>query len=97
MKKYQKFLSGLMMHCVLSGVLWGVVNVYQKGYNTMHQEQIQMASVTLQDGKAEIQVLHQKWPVLLPKEDYMLYYYLYLTTDTGLHYWMYLTDFIKNS
>lgn len=95
MKKYQKFFVILALHCLFSGVGWGVVQVYQKGYNTTHQQSIQMADVNIHAQNAEVQILHYHLPFPLPSENSLFYYGVYLLTDTPLHNWMAFLTFLE--
>ncbi len=94
--KYRRFFIGIILHILLSSVLFGAVIVYQKSYNTTHLEPIQMADVTLQETHADIQILHYHFPFQLPAENSFFYYVTYLLTDTPFHEWTAIFDFIKN-
>lgn len=95
--KYRKFLIGLILHILLSGILFSAALVYQKGYNTTHRDAVRMAGVTLQEQTADIQILHYHLPISVPSDNHMLYYAAYLLTDTPFHEWTALLEFIKNS
>ncbi|MBR0485570.1 MAG: hypothetical protein IJJ69_12495 [Oscillospiraceae bacterium] len=97
MQKIRKILTVLLIHCLFSAVLLGMVSVYQKSYNTMHRESVQMAGVIVQEQNAEIQILHYRMPIVLPSEQNFFWYGAYLLTDTPLHCWAWILEFIKNS
>ncbi len=97
-RKWQRFCTGLALHLILSFVLLGAVRVYQQGYNRTHREQLQMASVTVEGSRAEIQVLKHSYAVSLHwlAEGSPLYYAAYCLTDEALHCWVFLlAGFIK--
>ena len=95
--KYRKFFIGLTLHVLLSGILFSAAIVYQKGYNTTHRETVRMANITLQEQSADVQILHYHLPFSVPSDNSILYYAAYLLTDTPLHEWTAISDFIKNS
>ncbi|MBR1554244.1 MAG: hypothetical protein IJ644_02485 [Oscillospiraceae bacterium] len=97
MKKIRKFLACLLIHCLLSAVLFGMACVYQKSYNTMHRETVRMAGVIVQEQNAEIQILHYRMPIIFPSEQNPFWYGAYLLTDVPLHCWTAVLEFIKNS
>ncbi|MBR1529323.1 MAG: hypothetical protein IJ642_08495 [Oscillospiraceae bacterium] len=97
MKKIKKILTGLILHTLLSLVIFNLLLVYQRGYNTTHQEKIRMAGISLQEDGAEIQILHYQLPVILPAENSPFWYQAYLLTDTPFHVCLSVLEFIKNS
>jgi len=97
MKKFKKFLTGLLLHTLLSFVIFNMLLVYQKGYNTTHQEKIRMAGISLQEDNAEIQILHYHLPVLIPPENSLFWYGAYLLTDQPFHVYLSILEFIENS
>lgn len=86
----------LTLHLVVSGVIWGGLCVYQRGYNTMHREQLAVASVTVTQERAELQVLQGRCalPVQWFSEDSPLYYAAYVLAGEPLQFWLYLADLI---
>lgn len=99
-QKLRKFLGGLALHLVVSGVALGGIRVYQQGYNTTHREQLQMASLTVQDDTAELQFLGKRCVISTTAlaEDSMLYYAAYFLTGGELHLWMYvIAEFINRT
>lgn len=92
MKQHRrKILGGLALHLVISGVALGGIRVYQQGYNTTHREQLQMASLTVQEQQAELRILDRSCQIPLQwlAEDSMLYYAAYVLTDGYLHSWVF--------
>lgn len=80
----------LFVHLVVSSAGFGMLRVYQQGYNTMHREPVAMASISIQGERAEIQVLHSHCVFMLPSEDNPLYYAAYVLIDPCLKSWLYL-------
>jgi len=97
LQKFRRFLTCLLIHSIFSAVLFGMVCVYQKSYNTMHRDAIRMAGVVLQEQNAEIQILHYHLPIALPSEQSPFWYGAYLLTDMPLHYWSAVLKFTENS
>lgn len=97
MRKFKKVLAGLAVHCILSFGILGAVRVYQSGYNKMHYQQLHMASVSVQDEKTEIQILHRNWSFEKISDNDAMYYLAYLLTDKQLHGWLFMLNFIKIS
>ncbi len=97
MQTMKKILTGILLHSIISSVLCGLVLVYQRSYNTMHQNAICAASVVVQEQKAEIQILHYHLPILFPEESSLLYYAAWLMTDAPFRSWTAMYQFIKNS
>ncbi len=93
----KKIISVLLIHGILSSALWGMLYVYQKGYNTLHHDPVQMASVTLHETQAEIRIFHQNWFFQIPKENRLFSESVYLLTDLPEHSWLCILDFMKNS
>ena len=95
MKKFRKILVLLALHCLLSGVGYGAVQVYQKGYNMTHQKSVQMADVKIKDKNAEVQILHYHLPFSLPSDESLFYYSAYLLTDIPVHNWIAFLTFLE--
>lgn len=98
-KRIRTVLRVVSLHLIVSGVALGGIRVYQQGYNTMHQEQLQMASLTLQPEHAQLQFLEYSCavPLAILQEDSLLYYAAYVMTDQFLQSWTYILSFINSS
>ncbi|MBE6851069.1 MAG: hypothetical protein E7504_04960 [Ruminococcus sp.] len=98
MKAKLRFLGiCLCIHLVASGVVWGGLCVSQRGYNTMHREQIAIASVSVTEEKAHIQLLQQNCeiPAFWNDEDDPFYYALYALSDESMHSFFNLLSLAK--
>ncbi len=99
MKKGVRTVCRIMaLHLIVSGVALGGIRVYQQGYNTMHREQLQMASLTLHPEHAQLQFLeyHCTVPLTFLQEDSMVYYAAYVLTDGFLQSWTYIASLFIN-
>lgn len=81
------------LHLIASGVLWGCLLVYQRGYNTMHREEIAVASVRTSEQYTHVQILEESYsfPSAWLSEESPLYFAAYALTGEPLHFWMYLS------
>ncbi len=95
--KIRNIMLGLCVHCTISWMLWGSLQVYQRGYNAMHSEPIAMASAAVNETTAEIRVLQQRLrvPAAWFAEDSPLYTICYCVTGEELHLWMYLASAVE--
>lgn len=91
-RKLHKFCMLLVIHCVFSFAVLGGVRVWQKGYNKTHREQLQMASVAVNDEQAEISILGRSMVLSLEgfNENSMLYYGLYAVSDGFVRSWLFV-------
>lgn len=80
----------LSLHLSASFVIWGGLKVYQRGYNTMHREQIAVASVAVSNQQASIQILQNSChiPTDWLAKDSPLYFAAYALTGEQLHFWI---------
>ena len=87
--RLRRFGAGLAIHSILSFALLGGIRVYQQSYNTLHRDQVQMASMTIQEEQAEIRVLGRQYllPMQVFSEDSLLYYAAYGLMDETLYSW----------
>ncbi len=83
----------LILHMVISGVLWGCLLVYQRGYNTLHREGIAVASVRAAQDRTHVQILEGSYsfPSAWMAEESPVYFGAYLLADEALHFWMNLS------
>lgn len=86
----------LTLHLAASVVIWGGLYVCQKGYNTMHREQIAVASLTLTQEHAQLQVLQSRCELPLQwfSEESPLCAAAYLLLGEPLQFWLYLGESI---
>ena len=82
----------LCLHFIASSVVWGSLCVCQRGYNTMHREQIAIASLSVTEQMAKLQLLENSYDVKLPElhEEHPLYFALYAVTSEPMHFWMHV-------
>jgi len=93
MKKKLRFAGlFLVVHLLVSGVLWGSLLVYQRGYNTMHREQIAVASVITGGDATNLQVLEHSCtiPASWLAKDSALYYAAFAVCSEPVRLWMQL-------
>jgi hypothetical protein len=85
-RKLRNIFLFLLLHSLVSGVIWGLLTVYQRGYNTTHREYLKMASVTVRDSLAEVQLMESEYVVSIAyfSEESMLYYGIYVLSDEYL-------------
>lgn len=84
----------LTLHIAASIVFFGGMRVYQQGYNTMHREQIAMASIRITGERAEIQLLEEAYtfPALWLRENSPAYAAAYVLAGESLRFWVYLKE-----
>ncbi len=84
----------LTLYLAVSVVLWGGLVVSQRGYNTMHRDQLAVASLTLTKEHAQLQVLQGscKLPLAWFSEDSPLYAAAYLLLGEPLQLWLYFGE-----
>ncbi len=87
----------LCLHFVASSVVWGGLCVCQRGYNTMHREQIAIASLSVNERTAKLQLLENSCEFTIPQlhEEHPLYFALYALTSEPMHFWMHLVTQIQ--
>jgi len=90
-------MTGLILHILVSSMLFCTALVYQRGYNTTHQKKIRMADISVQEQNAEIQILHYHLPVRIPAENSLFWYGAYLVTDAPVQMYLSVLKFIKSS
>lgn len=96
--KWRTAVIGLCFHLVVSGVLWGGLCVYQRCYNTMHRDQIPVASVTVSDHYAEIQLLEENCTIPIDwLNENALSYASYALSAEPLRIWGVLLDFVSRN
>ncbi len=87
--------AALLLHCLMSFMLWGTLRVLQSGHNATHREQIAMANARITDNTATVQILHHRFqlPVSWLEEESPFYYAAYCLTDSQLHLLLYAAEF----
>lgn len=89
-RKLRKFGIYLCLHLIASGVVWGGLCVMQRGHNTLHREQIAIASLSVTEDAAKLQILDSVCEIPLPDLDaaHPLYFALYALTGEPMRFWM---------
>ncbi len=87
----------LALHLIVSGVLWGCLLVYQRGYNTMHREGIAVASVKASAHRTRVQILEESYsfPSAWVSEESPVYFGAYVLAGEALHFWMNLSGICR--
>ncbi len=87
------------VHLVLSGVIWGGMQVYQQGHNTTHPQQLAMANVTLGRQQTQIQILEQTFTIPHAWMQYAaeMPYAACLLVGTDVQPWLALLEFTDDS
>lgn len=93
--KKRRIIWLMCVHIVCSITVYGALRVYQQGYNTMHREPLAMASVSVQQNTAHVQVLHRIWEIPLPDEDSPTYFAAHILIRSGLQGWVYLYEVLN--
>ena len=99
MKQKMRFAAILCtFHIVASTVLWGCLLVYQRGYNTMHREEIPVASIRTAEQHTQVQILEESYsfPTAWLGEESPLYFAAHALTGEPLHFWMQLLGSFVN-
>lgn len=100
MRRKNRFLGiCLCLHLIASGVVWGGLCVVQRGHNTMHREQIAIASLSVTEQTAKFQLLDNICELPLPElnEEHPLYFALYAVTGEPLRFWMYMISLLQET
>ncbi len=93
-QKIRLAVIALTLYLAVSVVLWGGLLVSQRCYNTMHRDQLAVASLTLTKEHAQLQVLQGRCelPLAWFSEDSPLYAAAYLLFGEPLQLWLYLGE-----
>ncbi len=85
----------LTIHLIVSGVIWGCLVVYQRGYNTLHTEEIPAASISRTADRMHIQLLEEScsFPSAWIEEESALYFAVYAAAPEPLRFWFEVSGF----
>ena len=83
MKKGRIIAAGVAIHLIVSGMLLAGARVWQQCYGRTHRDPVAMASLTLSEDSAEVQILGRRavHPLTLTAPDSPLWLALLTVTD----------------
>ncbi len=86
------------IHLIISGVIWGCLLVYQRGYNTLHTEEIPAASIRQTAERTHIQLLEEScsFPSAWIGEESVLYFALYAAAPEPLRFWFQVSGLVNS-
>ncbi|MDR1674749.1 MAG: hypothetical protein LBR54_04790 [Oscillospiraceae bacterium] len=57
-KRVRTAIIAVSLYVLLSGLIWGLLNVYVRSYNTVNREPIKTLSLEIEDSQVCFQILH---------------------------------------